>query len=77
MPRHGVFVEAAGADAAVERRYRLAEWTEGPLQGGFRLRRQRAQHYSRPQISSSQAERRPAARRRATFIPITLGPRTP
>jgi hypothetical protein len=32
--------------------------------------------YSRPQISSSPAERRPAARRRATFIPITLGPRT-
>ena len=34
-----VFVKTADADAAVERRDRLAEGSEGPLQGGFRLRR--------------------------------------
>ena len=38
-----VLVEAAHPDAAVERRDRLAERTKGPLQGGFRLRRQRTQ----------------------------------
>ena len=39
----GVLVEAADPDAAVERRDRLAERAEGPLQGRFRLGRERAQ----------------------------------